>query len=194
MVLRFTNFGDKTLHLVTKDGKPSLVVQPVKPSADPPSRSQESADRESQRYYGRQQYLAPAGDWVQDRATAKRLADALITAGAFPVPVLSDVEVLYDPRIQLGDVVRVQDSAGAELDTLAWVVGIRTEAAAGTITQTLTLRGTCPNGMPMGYWLAADPPVDPEAGRRRTYAEVVSGWPVLARLAGLTYRAVKEYS
>ncbi|MYW68764.1 hypothetical protein GTY65_32500 [Streptomyces sp. SID8379] len=67
----------------------------------------------------------------------------MLDAGRFPVPVLGEVEVLHDPRIQLGDVVRVVDVTGAELDTLAWVVGIRTTCQAGAAPQqTLTLRGT----------------------------------------------------
>ncbi|MFD9068647.1 hypothetical protein [Streptomyces lasiicapitis] len=75
--------------------------------------------------------------------------------------MLDAVEVLHDPRIQLGDVVRVVDRAGAELNTLAWVVGLRTTCAAGGVPQqTLTLRGTSYNGVPVDAGLTPDGPVD----------------------------------
>lgn len=87
------------------------------------------------------------------------------------MPVLGEVEVLHDPRIQLGDVVRVVDTSGATLDTLAWVVGIRTTCASGAAPQqTLTLRGTSYNGVPADAGLTPDPPVDPGYGTQRTYS------------------------
>ncbi|MEC4016400.1 hypothetical protein [Streptomyces sp. H27-D2] len=194
MVLRFTNRGTKTLYTTTKDGKPSIVVAPLKVFEAPAQPSKAKWDTESQKYYGLQQYVAQSGEWVQSAAVAGQLADVLLQAGKFPVPVLSDVEVLYDPRIQLGDVVRVVDTTGAALDTLTWVIGIRTTAGAGgDVQQSLTLRGYEPNGVPLGYWLSTDPPTDPDCSRSRTYAEVTAGHSTLEELATITYRALKEY-
>ncbi|MGW8975130.1 hypothetical protein [Streptomyces platensis] len=118
----------------------------------------------SQNAYGVQAYQHDPAGWVQDSASADQLAGSLRDAGAFPVPTLENVEVLPDPRIELGDVVRVQDSTGASLDTLAWVIGIRvTGDNGGTIRQVLTLRGTAYNGLPKDAGLTPDPPVDPNA-------------------------------
>ncbi|MEU3464141.1 hypothetical protein ABZ721_29820 [Streptomyces sp. NPDC006733] len=194
MVLRFTNRGSKTLWTTTKDGKPSIVVAPLKVDGAPAQYSRASWNTDSQKYYGLQQYAASGAEWVQDGATAQKLANTLRDVGSFPVPTLSEVEVLYDPRVQLGDVVRVVDGTGAELDTLAYVIGIRTSAAPGTpVQQTLTLRGTSYNGTPYDFWLAADPPTDPDASRLRTYAEVKSAHAALSELTGTSYRALKEY-
>ncbi|MCZ4117886.1 hypothetical protein [Streptomyces sp. H39-S7] len=194
MVLRFTNRGAKTLWTTTKDGKPSIIVSPLKANGTPAQYSRASWNTDSQKYYGLQQYAATGAEWVQDGATAQKLANTLRDVGSFPVPTLSEVEVLYDPRVQLGDVVRVLDSTGAELDTLAYVIGIRTSAVAGTpVQQTLTLRGTSYNGTPYDLWLAADPPTDPDASRLRTYAEIKSAHAALSELTGTSYRALKEY-
>ncbi|MBB5940075.1 hypothetical protein [Streptomyces zagrosensis] len=194
-ILRFTNQGKKTVWTTTKDGKPSVVIAPVRPKGEPVQRHKASWNADSRRYYGLQQYDAEASEWVQSATVAQALADTMLAAGRNPVPVLSDVEVLYDPRIQLGDVVRVIDQAGASFEALAWVIGIRTSCAAGgSVQQTLTLRGTEHNGSPMGYWLDTDPPTDPEYWRLRTYAEVAAAHTTLAALATITYATLKDHS
>ncbi|MFF8830648.1 hypothetical protein [Streptomyces sp. NPDC015131] len=198
LVLRFTNRTSRRLYTVSEDGRPSVHIQTLKPSTEPVDRQATSSapGSTSEAYYGRQEYCAEAGDWVQDYRAAQDLADAMRAAGQYPVPVLGDVEVLYDPAIQLGDVVRVVDTGGAALDTLAWVVGIKTSAAAGgTVQQTLTLRGTRTNGVPTDTGLTPDTPSDhapPPAGA--TYAQVAAAHPTLADLAatGLTWRQIKE--
>nr|MDT0523344.1 hypothetical protein [Streptomyces sp. DSM 41633] len=125
-IVRFTNTGTTSVWTVTKDGKPSVQIYPLKRSADPKQRVWARWSEVSQRYYGKQQYHAPASDWVQSGSVAYTLAQTMLDAGRYPVPVLGEVEVLHDPRLQLGDVVRVLDTAGAKLDTLAWIVGMRT--------------------------------------------------------------------
>ncbi|MFD9906376.1 hypothetical protein [Streptomyces sp. NPDC059063] len=163
-IVRFANHGRNPVWTVTKDGKPSVRIVPIKPSAEPRKRSWARWSKPSQQHYGKQQYVAPESPWVQNATTARALADTLLNAGRYPVPLLDEVEVLYDPRIQLGDVVRVVDTAGAELNTLAWVVGLRTTHTAGSVPQqTLTLRGTAYNGVPADAYLFPDGPIDPSA-------------------------------
>ncbi|MEE1808912.1 hypothetical protein [Streptomyces sp. BE133] len=94
---------------------------------------------------------------MQNGSAASTLALTMLNAGRYPVPVLGKVEVLHDPRIQLGDAVRVVDTTGAQLDTLAWVVGTRTTFTSGSVPQqTLTLRGTSYNGVPLDTGLNPD--------------------------------------
>ncbi|WP_097944397.1 hypothetical protein [Streptomyces sp. ms115] len=198
LVVQFTNRGTRRLYTVTVDGKPSVFIQTLKPSAEAVERqaTSSSVGGTSERYYGRQEFCAEASDWIQDYRAAKELADAMRAAGQYPVPVISETQVLYDPRIQLGDVVRLLDSTGAELDTLAWVVAIKTSStAAGAVQQTLTLRGTRPNGLPYDTGLTPDTPADHTpfpAGN--TYAAVRSRYTTHAALAagGRTWRQVKE--
>ncbi|MEU3060646.1 hypothetical protein [Streptomyces subrutilus] len=117
----------------------------------------------SQALYGVQTYEHDVKDWIQDSDSGRALAEAIRNAGAFPPPLLQQVEILPDPRIELGDVVRVVDTTGAQLETLAWVIGNKTSGSGARITQTLTLRGTATNGTPTDTGLTPDPPTRPGA-------------------------------
>ncbi|NEA50769.1 hypothetical protein [Streptomyces sp. SID10815] len=204
LVVRYTNRSSQTLYTITTDRKPSFSLLTIKPSADPVDRvsialledpARDPSGVASEKYYGRQEYTAESTDWVQDAATAAALARAMRTAGVLPVPVIGDVDVLYDPRIQLGDVVRVVDTAGAALDTLAWVVGIRTAATAeGGVRQTLTLRGVDPGALPADAGLAPDAPSDPATTPSVTYAAVAAAYPKLSDLTAsrLAWGRIKE--
>ncbi|MET7514219.1 hypothetical protein ABZS88_12190 [Streptomyces sp. NPDC005480] len=190
-VVRFINHGSASVWTVTKDGKPSVQIVPQIRSGQSRQRTFAWYNTTSQAYYGKQVYEAPASAWVQSRQSADTLSHAMLDAGRFPVPLLGEVEVLHDPRIQLGDAVRVVDTTGAALDTLAWVVGVRTTCQAGSAPQqTLTLRGTSYNGVPLDPGLTPDPPVDPVYGTQRTYAEITAAYATLDQLTatGLTYR------
>ncbi|GGS86881.1 hypothetical protein [Streptomyces chromofuscus] len=182
-IARFTNTGTTSLWTVTSDGKPSVRVVPQKATGEAKQRNWAWWNTTSQQYYGKQQFTAPASDWVQNSATASTLSKTMLNAGRYPVPVLGEVEVLHDPRIQLGDVVRVVDTSGAQLDTLAWVVGMRTSFTAGSAPQqTLTLRGTSYNGVPLDADLTPDGPLDPAYGTQRLYAQVTAQYATLADL------------
>ncbi|MFB9439756.1 hypothetical protein [Streptomyces showdoensis] len=120
-------------------------------------------DAASQAAYGMQSFEHDGAPWIQDGGTGRDVAKALIKAGAVPAPQLQSVEILPNPRVDLGDVVRVVDTTGAQLDTLAWVIGIRTEGSGTAVRQTLTLRGVASNGMPADTGLTPDPPTRPGA-------------------------------
>jgi hypothetical protein len=197
LVVRFTNRTAQTLYTAKKDGTPSVYLMTLKPKADPVERSATAyvAGTASERYYGRQEHTGESTDWIQDMASAKALADSMYNAGLYPVPVIGDVEVLYDPRIQLGDVVRLTDTSGTLLNTLAWVVGISTaESADGGVRQTLTLRGTRTNGTPADTGLSPDTASDPAVVTLSRYSEVNSAFPTLSALtaSGFTWGEIKE--
>ncbi|MEV7285471.1 hypothetical protein AB0O01_13030 [Streptomyces sp. NPDC093252] len=196
LVMRFSNRTGQTLYTAKKDGSPSVYLENLKPKTDPVERSATAyvPGTASERFHGRQEHTGEATDWIQDLASAQSLADALYAAGVQPVPVIGDVEVLYDPRVQLGDVIRLIDSTGTRLDTLARVIGISTSAADGGVRQTLALRGTRPNGNPADAGLTPDPPADPARVALATYASVAAAFPTLAALtaSGLTWGGIKE--
>ncbi|MEU6348870.1 hypothetical protein ABZ896_06040 [Streptomyces sp. NPDC047072] len=197
LVVRFTNRSSQILYTAKKDGTPSVYLETQKPKADPVERSATAyvAGTASEKYYGRQQHTGESTDWIQDLTSAQAIANAMYSAGVYPVPVIGDVEVLYDPRIQLGDVVQLTDTSGTRLDTLAWVVGISTaESADGGVRQTLTLRGTRTNGTPADTGLSPDAPAAPVAVTLSTYSAVTSAFPTLAALtaSGFTWGEIKE--
>ncbi|CAM5362850.1 hypothetical protein SSPIM334S_07633 [Streptomyces spiroverticillatus] len=139
------------------------ILSTIKADREPAPYRASAVHADSQRAYGVQEYEHDVRGWVQTLTAAQTLANALRDAGAYPIPLLQSVEILPDPRIELGDVVRVRDTTGAQLDTLAWVIGIKASGSSGRITQTLTLRGTKANGAPTDTGLSPDPPVDPTA-------------------------------
>lgn len=139
------------------------AVRPATNTGSPVTALSTERDTASQSAYGVQSYEHDGAPWIQYGATATSVAKALLAASAFPSPQLQSVEILPDPRIDLGDVVRVVDTTGAQLDTLAWVVGIRTEGNRAGVRQTLTLRGAKSNGAPADSGLTPDPPTRPGA-------------------------------
>jgi hypothetical protein len=196
-VVRFSNRTAQTLYTATKTGTPSVYLETLKPTADPVERSAVTyvTGTASERYYGRQEHTGESTDWIQDLASAQGIADALYAAGVYPVPVIGDVEVLYDPRVQLGDVIRLTDTSGTRLDTLAWVIGIDTTATAdGGVRQILTLRGTQPNGTPADSGLVPDTAADPAVVTRATFAAVAAAYPTLSDLtaSGHTWGEILE--
>ncbi|GGU46853.1 hypothetical protein [Lentzea flava] len=163
--MTFRNLTSSTLYLSTASGTPSLVIwSPRLASGSPTRLSTQRYDITSRTRYGAQVYQVPATPWIQNVNTAGRIANYLLSVAAQPLPVLGDVEILPDPRITLGDLVRVVDEVGAALDTSAWVIGIRTSGdGTGRIRQFLTLRATTSPGVPADTGLNPDPAVDPDA-------------------------------
>ncbi|MFI0262075.1 hypothetical protein ACH4OW_23895 [Streptomyces sp. NPDC017056] len=159
VTLTATNYSDSTVYY---HGAVLLCMEPAE-YARPVPAQWNAWNTDSQKYHGVQTYEHDVRGWVQDNASGQLLAEALRNAGAWPIPLLQSVEILPDPRIELGDLVRVVDTTGAKLDTLAWVIGNRVSASGGKVTQTLTLRGTQPNGIPSDAGLTPDPPTRPNA-------------------------------
>ncbi|MEU1018065.1 hypothetical protein ABZ383_02525 [Streptomyces sp. NPDC005900] len=164
LVLEMYNRSASVVWLTAKSlvSPPVTLLTPSVDSGASPSDHWSAAwNANSQKMYGIQEFEHDSGGWVQDSRSASAVASVLRDAGAYPMPLLGDVEILPDPRIQLGDVIRVIDSTGASLDTLAWIIGIRTSSTDGSVRQTLTLRATSYNGTPLDAGLKPDPPVDP---------------------------------
>lgn len=164
LMLTMRNRSNSTVWLrgaTTQLASVSLLTPSIDSGMTPSDHWAAAWNETSQKAYGVQEFQHDPQGWVQDSSSAASLATALRTAGAYPVPLLGNVEILPDPRIQLGDVVRIVDTTGAQLNTLAWVIGIRTAAEGGIVRQTLTLRGTAYNGIPVDAGLTPDPPVDP---------------------------------
>lgn len=68
-------------------------------------------------------------DFITDKTYAQDMADYLLQYYADPHPVIEGVEIMADPRLELGDVVSLSDSSGATgLDDYFWVTGIGWDA------------------------------------------------------------------
>ena len=80
-----------------------------------------------------------AGWWVQTKSQAQSLAYWLAQQTVKPLPVVEGVEVVADPRLQLGDKITVEDSHRTGLQVTGVITEITQDIAAGEHTMTLRL-------------------------------------------------------
>lgn len=91
--------------------------------------------------YGEQPYAAPTNPWIQRRAVAATLAQAVLTDLATADLAINSLEIIADPRLQLGDVVRLVDTDGLALDGRYLLTGINeTVTAQGRYSMRITAR------------------------------------------------------
>lgn len=113
--------------------------------------------------YGSQALELPASQWRQSTWFADAIALRLIDWTAWPMPVSQPVEILPDPRIQIGDVVRVQDSTGSMVDGLFRVLGYSVTGSGTQVRMTVTVRPLYRPARPVDAGLSPDPVLDPGA-------------------------------
>lgn len=105
---------------------PTIGVAGIASRVDRPI-SVQARSVESVRAYGPQPYDAPTNQWVQRRDLAETLAADLVADLATPHVAITDLSIVADPRLQLGDLVRLVDPDGIGLDGDYWITGIRDE-------------------------------------------------------------------
>jgi hypothetical protein len=85
-------------------------------------------------------YTHEAGWWVQTEAQALALADWIATTATVRTPQLSDVEVVFDPRLQLGDRVVLEDPHRSGLRVVGVIFGLTQRVGVADASTNLTLR------------------------------------------------------
>ena len=139
-----TNKSNKVVYLCGTDFSPYVHIT-GSPIATPESTGSQVAkvyavaeDPTSQELYGTRT-LEISNDYISNFEYADNLAKYLVLSYKDPRPRLEGVSIMADPRLELGDRVTVQDSAGATgLDADFWVTGIDSKAGA-PYTQDLKL-------------------------------------------------------
>ncbi|WP_018350940.1 hypothetical protein [Longispora albida] len=97
-------------------------------------------DAKSVQRFGPQPLTLPAGPWVQTQQVADALGAELLSDLAWPQPAITGLDIIGDPRLQLGDRVRVTDPDGLALDGEYWISGITDRLSSSGYTQTITAR------------------------------------------------------
>jgi hypothetical protein len=123
-------------------GDPYLVAvgQCLRPAAES-GYTAVRQDAASQARYGVQPLDVAANVWRQSTTAADGLADHLIVVLASPSPTLGGVTIVADPRLQLGDRVRVADPDGLVLDGDFWITALSPALDAGSgYVQSVTCR------------------------------------------------------
>lgn len=110
----------------------------------------EASDSASIATHEEQLYELPANDFRQDLDSTQNLVDDLLTDLAHPGPILKEVPIPGDPRLQLGDRVTVKDPemlGAATADFHIAKVETTYDRASG-LGQSLTSRGLIPGAPP----------------------------------------------
>ncbi len=138
--LRVTNGNSFPVYLANAFGASAAGVAGRNVRVDQPI-DVAARDPQSVAVYGEQPYHAPANKWVQRRPVAVTLAAGLLGDLAQAEAAISQLEIIGDPRLQLGDRVRVTDRDGLALDGEYLLTGIReTVTPDGRYTMRITAR------------------------------------------------------
>jgi hypothetical protein len=102
--------------------------------------------------YGEQGYDVPSSDWLQQASTVTGVLNTLLATVRKPHPILTNLQVVEDCRLQLADRVQLVDTdTGLILGEEYVVTGIRTERSDSGAEQSLTVRQlTSPGGWVLG--------------------------------------------
>lgn len=100
----------------------------------------EARDTTSVTVYGEQPLEVPPNPFLQSWLGAQTYAQDLLTLYKDPRPVLTGVEIVADPRLQLTDRVTITEPGILGLSTDFWVLGISTTLASDGLSQSLTVR------------------------------------------------------
>jgi hypothetical protein len=99
-------------------------------------------DADSIRRYRTQPLPVPTSIWRQRSDTAYQIADRLLSDLAVPRATLKNIQIVGDPRLEIGDLVRVVDADGLGVDDRFRITGITSSGSAtGGFVQSITARG-----------------------------------------------------
>lgn len=113
--------------------------------------------------YGVQALEIGASPWVQNAWWADNLSLRLVAWTAWPVPLTGQINILPDPRIQIGDAVRIVDAEGVRIDGIYRVLGYSVAGSGSTVSMSLDVRPLSRPSQPSDAGLTTEPILDPAA-------------------------------
>lgn len=111
--------------------------------------------------YGVQALEISASPWVQNVWWADNLSLRLVAWTAWPVPLTGHISILPDPRIQIGDAVRIVDAEGVRIDGIYRVLGYTVQGQGAAVSMTLDVRPLSRPAQPQDSGLTTEPVLDP---------------------------------
>lgn len=88
----------------------------------------------------------PDNPWRQDAASVQALTDHVLSDLYRPRPIIRNLSIVADPRLQLGDRVTIVDSETNQLSDDMFIIGIRTTSGNGAWDQSITCRAVANAG------------------------------------------------
>ena len=102
-----------------------------------------------------------ASPWLQNAVWADQISLRLVAWTAWPVPLTGQIQILPDPRVQIGDVVHIQDQTGVRIDGTYRVLGYTVQGQGAAVTMTLDVRPLSRPDQPQDSGLSTEPILDP---------------------------------
>lgn len=119
------------------DGSPALAIGGTIVREEPPTTLTKKNLSSIAKYRGRN--LELAGDWRQEPIDVAQLVNTMVTKTGQPTPATDAITIAGDPRLQLGDCIRIKD-ADAMGDLTLQIYGIRrTYSNSQGLADTLTV-------------------------------------------------------
>ena len=144
VLLSIINTSSTTLYFATSEGKPSLHMRGRTVSSGTSSvgsgTTPAAQEGESIATYGWNALSLPRNNWRQSQSFCLGIATALVAQLCRPQPVLTNVTIAADPRLQLGDRIRVLAQSAMGLDGEYRIYRITERRDNSSYTMTLTLR------------------------------------------------------
>lgn len=163
-VIRFTNRGASTAYSALSTTLADTSLRLAHSEVDQPQqqpigrRNLTSIER-----FGVQSLEIGASPWVQNSIWADQISLALVAWTAWPVPLTGLVDILPDPRIQIGDVVHIIDRTGTRIDGIYRVLGYTVRGTGPQVRMTLDVRPLTRPAQPEDGGLTMEPVLDPAA-------------------------------
>lgn len=147
-----TNSNTFDVWLVDNTGNPTMKISGSYVTSGQTAYTDVFEDTESMRRNGTQPLLNGVSDsvWRQKQTSAEIIAQLLLADLAFPRPVLTNVKIAGDPRLELGDLVQIVDRDGLGVSGNYRIVEISPAYSPGEgFTQIISARFA---GCGVGTW------------------------------------------
>jgi hypothetical protein len=143
--VELTNNNAFDVYAITTTGAPGFYLTASWAVSDTDAPPVELDDSTSIQRYRAQPISVGASPWRQTLAAASALAAELLANLKSPVPVLRNVTIVGDPRLELGDLARIVDADGLALDGQFRVTALQPQVdSSGAFTQQITARLAAP--------------------------------------------------
>lgn len=123
--IKVTNLMQSTLYLANNANIATIRVagQPVTTA----TASSVARDTWSQQKYGIQPYQMPTNKWIHRQDVAASVAYGILADLKDPLPIVTDLDIVADPRLQIGDRIQLYDRTGLALQRDYWITGFPRE-------------------------------------------------------------------
>lgn len=136
--LRVRNYDDVTVQFSSTDGDPQLRASGWQITEDNITTGEERAGG-SIDTYGERTLELDSNRWRQRAGAVAPIARRLLQSLRNPTPTIEDIDIVGDPRLRNGQVIRIKDPQGIAPDLRAYIVKI-THKIGASYEQTLSIR------------------------------------------------------